>query len=136
MIVCRHVLLLPQESVATQARIATSVFVAVRFVVVFMTCTVTALQESLSDGSSKLQAAPAGIVRSGWQISVGGVMSRTVILCVQEAALPHRSAAIQVRVTTLVPPQRLLTESKKARATELHPSTAVAGPVLLVERSV
>src|SRR6266581_3823582 len=63
---------------------------------------------------------------------MGGVMSRTVMVCTQAALLPQPSVAVQVRVITLVPPQLLLTESLKPIVTDPQPSCAVAMPVTLV----
>ena len=40
---------------------------------------------------------------------LGGVMSRTVIICTALMLLLHWSVAVQVRVMTLVPAQLLLT---------------------------
>ena len=42
---------------------------------------------------------------------VGGVVSRTVIVCTQLVLLPQASVAVQVRKITLVPAQLLLTAS-------------------------
>src|SRR5437899_1055472 len=70
--------------------------------------------------------------RSGGAVTVGGVVSRTVMVCRAEALLPQASVASQVRAMTLVPPQLLVTESLKVMITALQPSVAVAIPVALV----
>src|SRR5437879_12610856 len=62
----------------------------------------------------------------------GGVVSRTVMVWMQLLLLPQASVAVQVRATTLVPPQLVVIESLKLRLTELQPSCAVATPVKLV----
>ena len=49
--------------------------------------------------------------RSGGQVIVGLVISRTVIFWTQLIVLLHWSEAVQVRRITLVPLQPLLTES-------------------------
>src|SRR5437899_3282745 len=74
-------------------------------------------------------------VRLGGAAIVGGVMSRTVMVCRAEALLPQLSVAVQVRAMTLVPPQLLLMESLKVMVTALQPSVAVATPVTLVRVS-
>src|SRR6266581_2701357 len=70
--------------------------------------------------------------RSGGQLIVGGVVSRTVMVWRQLLLLPQASVAVQVRAMTLVPPQLVVTESLKLRLTEPQPSRAVATPVKLV----
>jgi hypothetical protein len=45
------------------------------------------------------------------QVILGGVVSTTVIVCTQLAALPHRSEAVQVREMIFAPPHVLLTAS-------------------------
>jgi hypothetical protein len=50
-------------------------------------------------------------VTFGGQVIVGGVVSTTIIVCVQLRVLPHWSVASHLREITLVPPQLLLTES-------------------------
>src|SRR6266853_4438467 len=70
--------------------------------------------------------------RLAGQVIVGGVVSRTVMVCTHLAVLPQASVAVQVRAMTLVPPQLLVTESLKLMLTELQPSRAVATPVKLV----
>src|SRR5688572_5127573 len=66
------------------------------------------------------------------QLMVGGVMSRTVIVCTQLAELPQASTAVQVRAMVLVPAQPLVTESLKLMITWLQASCPVATPVALV----
>src|SRR5436190_10573980 len=66
------------------------------------------------------------------QVIVGGVVSRTVIVCAQLDLLPHASVAVQVRAITLVPPQKLVTASTYVMVTAPQPSWAVATPVLFV----
>src|SRR5215469_4579842 len=70
--------------------------------------------------------------RSGGQVRVGLVVSRTVIVWTQLELLPQASVAVQVRAMTLVAPQLLLTESLYVMATWLQVSVAVATPVALV----
>src|SRR6266571_5367953 len=82
-IVCRQMLLLPQPSVADHVRVAASVFVAVRLVTVLRTCSVAPLQASATTaGISQVHEDPVGKFRSAAHISVGGVVSRTVMVCV------------------------------------------------------
>ena len=45
------------------------------------------------------------------RLSIGGVVSRTVMVCTALVLLPHTSVAVQRRETTLAPPQMLLTLS-------------------------
>src|SRR6266581_4295429 len=102
----------PHASVACHVRVAANVLVAVMLVTVLSTWTVTALQVSVATGASKVHAVPADTLRSGWHTNVGGVVSRTVIICTQLAPLPHSSTAVQAREITWAPPQLLLTESR------------------------
>jgi len=60
--------------------------------------------------------APHSTVTLVGHVITGGVMSRTVMTCTQLEALPHGSAARQVREMTYVLPQPLLTESLKVIA--------------------
>src|ERR1051326_4113820 len=60
---------------------------------------------------------------------VGGVVSRTEMLCKQLAVFPQPSVAVQVRVITLLEAQILLTASLKLTVTALQESWAVAVPV-------
>ena len=50
-------------------------------------------------------------VRFAGQVIVGGVLSRTVMVCTQLARLLQASIAVQVREMIFEPPQMLLTES-------------------------
>src|SRR4051812_46680062 len=55
-----------------------------------------------------------------------------VMVCKAVELLPHASVALQVRATSFVPPQALVTMSVKLMVTVPHPSCAVAMPVTLV----
>src|ERR1043166_1776238 len=108
-----HWAVLPQESVACQMRVASKVlpqWPAV-LVTVLRTVMVTLPQESVAVGASKDQALPHSAVLLGTQVMVGGVVSRTVIVCTTFVVLPESSVAVQVREMTFVPPQPLLTMS-------------------------
>ena len=75
---------------------------------------VTALQPSEAVATPvALVVVGAGhsMVRLAGAVMLGGVVSRTVIVCTQLRRLPHASVAVQVREMTLAPPQVLLTES-------------------------
>lgn len=63
---------------------------------------------------------------------LGGVVSRTLMRCRQELEFPQASVAVQVRMITLVLPQRLLTESLELMVTGPQVSWAVATPFALV----
>jgi hypothetical protein len=65
-------------------------------------------------------------------IRLGGVESRTVIVWTAFVEFPQESVAIQVRATTRVPPQFVVTTSLNETTTELQASCAVAMPVLFV----
>jgi len=65
-------------------------------------------------------------------VIVGGVVSRTVMVCTQRLLLPQASVAVQVREIILLPPQVLVTLSLYMTVTELQVSWAVATPVALV----
>src|SRR5215472_5010969 len=96
----------------------------------------TALHVSCAVASPVLLAfvlAGHSSVTFGGSVSVGGVISRTVIVCTALVLLPHVSVAVQVRAITRVPPQLLVTESAKLTITLPQSSTAVAAPVTLVE---
>src|ERR1041384_2439993 len=77
-------------------------------------------------------AAPHSSVRLGGGVRMGGVVSRTVMVCSAFVLLPQASVAVQIREMTLAPPQLLLTESLKLMFTKLQLSCAVATPVALV----
>ena len=62
------------------------------------------------------------------QVICGGVVSRTVIVCGQEAVWPQASVAVHVRVITPVLPQTAAKESLDEIVTALHESTPVAKP--------
>src|SRR5690348_16116878 len=66
------------------------------------------------------------------QVSVGGVVSCTVMVWTALVLLPHWSVAVHVLEMTLAPPQLLVTTSLKVTVTEPQPSWAVATPVALV----
>src|SRR2546421_12671855 len=63
---------------------------------------------------------------------LGGVVSRTVMVCAALALLPHWSVAVQVRAMTLVFAQLVVTTSLKTMLTVPQPSEAVATPVTFV----
>src|SRR5437867_7775897 len=71
-------------------------------------------------------------VRLAGAVMVGGVVSRTVMVCTPEATLPQPSVAVHRREMILLPPHVLLTESLKEIVTAPQPSLAVAAPVTLV----
>src|SRR6267142_1044336 len=79
-----------------------------------------------------LVSAGQSSTRSGGQVMVGLVISRTVIFWTQLIELLHWSEAVQVRRITLVPLQPLLTESLKRTVTWLHVAWAAATPGALV----
>src|SRR6516225_9789918 len=122
MMVCWHRLVLPQESAASQVRVAITVLVPVVLVTVFRTVTVTAPHASVAKGWSKFQDCPTVTVTLDTTVKAGGVVSWTVIICTARAVLPQVSVAVQVRVMMPAEPQRLLTESLKLMLTEPHPS--------------
>src|SRR6266702_4562409 len=107
-------LLLPHWSVAVQVRAITLV-APQRLVTASLYPTVTEPQLSCAVATpvALVPVAVAGHSKTtlGGQMMVGGVVSRTVIVCTQAALLPQPSVAIQVRVIIFVPPQLLLTES-------------------------
>src|ERR1043166_8020302 len=73
-IVCSHVFVFPQKSVASQVRVAINVLVSGRFVMVLSTCRATALQVSETVGSSKIQELVVETVREGAQTMLGRVV--------------------------------------------------------------
>jgi hypothetical protein len=50
-------------------------------------------------------------LRSAGTVNTGGIVSFTVIVWIALVVCPHSSATVQVRETTLVPAQPLLTRS-------------------------
>src|SRR5437773_461442 len=104
---------LPQASVARQVRVASKVLPQwpVMLVTVLRMVMVTLPQVSVAVGVSKLQLLLHSTVLLGTQVMVGGVVSRTVMVCTRLVLLPESSVAVQVRETTLVPPQPLVTMS-------------------------
>src|SRR6266487_2994200 len=109
--VCWQVDLLPHSSVASQVWVATNVFEPVTLVTAPNARSVTAPQLSVAVGCTKLHESPAGTLRFGGHVMVGGVVSTTVIVCTTLVLKPDSSMAVHVRVTTLVPAQPLLTTS-------------------------
>src|SRR2546428_277610 len=71
-------------------------------------------------------------IRLVGMVSAGGVVSRTIIVCVQLALLPQASVAVQRRAMVLVLPQLLVVKSVKVMTGVLPASVAVATPVTLV----
>src|SRR5437867_3643833 len=111
--VCTPLVLLPQASTAVQVR-QTVLVPAQLLLTTSLKLMVTALQPSEAVATPvALVVVGAGhsMVRLAGAVMVGGVVSRTVIVCTQLRRLPHASVAVQVREMTLAPPQVLLTES-------------------------
>src|SRR5437867_4083466 len=110
-IVCTQLLLLLQASVAVQVRAITLV-AAQLLVTESLYRMVTWLQVSCA------VATPVALVvviaghsrtRSGGQVILGPLMSRTVIICTQLTLLLQPSVAVQVRAMTLVAPHLFVT---------------------------
>src|SRR5882724_465113 len=100
--------LLPQASVACQMLVASKVLPQwLAVLVTVLTIVITALPLlSVAVGASNVQAAPSSIVLLVLvQVMTGAVVSTTVTFWLQEALLPHPSAAIHVRVASKVLPQ-------------------------------
>src|SRR5438093_9989559 len=108
-----QLLLLPHTSVAVQVR--KIVFAAPQLLLTeSLKRTVTAPHKSWALATPVmfvLVSAGQSSTRFGGQTSVGGVESRTVIVCRQLTLLPHVSVAVQVRETVGALPQLVLTES-------------------------
>jgi hypothetical protein len=98
------------------------------------TCTIPALQLGVSEpaqlslavtsASASTQVGgvglqPKSMAAAGQPVNVGGIVSLTVMICVQVATRPQASVAVQVRV--IVPPQGPPTR---------EPSLEVTGPQL------
>src|SRR6266705_1142407 len=106
-------MLLPQASVAVQVRAMTLAFPQ-GVVTASLKRMVTALHESCAVATPValvLVTAGHSSTRSCGQVMVGLVVSRTVMVCTQAMLLPHWSVAVQVRVSTRVAPQFVLTAS-------------------------
>src|SRR5216117_3945019 len=69
------------------------------------------------------------------QVTLGLVVSTTVMVCQPLVLLPHWSVAVHRRRTVRVGPQLLLTTSLQLMVTEPHPSGAVGIPVTFVRVS-
>jgi hypothetical protein len=71
--------------------------------------TTTALHKSLALARPVLLvemfAGHSSVIFAGQKVMVGGVVSRTVMVCVQLAALPQASNAVQRRLMVYEPPQ-------------------------------
>ena len=134
-IFCTQLDRLPQPSLAVHVRVM-----------------MRALPQSVVTESAKLTLAPphvsvavavpvtfvvgeAGqsIVTSGGQLTVGGVESRTVMVCTALVEWPHKSVAVQVREITRALPQFVTVESAKLNANEPQASEATATPALFVD---
>src|SRR6266516_735808 len=132
--VCVQLRLLPHSSVAVQMR-------AMTLAPAQLLLTESAKVMMTDPQPSVAVATPVTLVvgRAGHcstmlegQVMVGGVVSRTVIVCTQLALLPHRSVAVQVREITRVLAQLVTTWSLKLTMTCPQSSVAVATPVTLV----
>src|SRR5207249_1732627 len=126
--------LLPQASVAVQVR---EIILLPPQVLVTLSVQVTVTELHVSWAVATpvalvLVSAGHSKVRFVGQVIVGGVVSRTVMVCTQLALFPQASVAVQVRATIVLPPQVLLTLSLWLTVTALHPSRAVATPVTFV----
>src|SRR5882724_4854893 len=100
--------LLPQASVACQARVASKVVPQWPAVLVTVLTIVIVLVPLLSVavGVSNVQAVPNSIVLFVLlQVITGAVVSTTVTFWLQEALLPQASVACQIRVASKVVPQ-------------------------------
>jgi hypothetical protein len=127
---CTQLIELPQASVAVQVRVTV------------VPQTADPLSEKPTVALPQLSAATAEPVLDGsmdspqatWilagQVRVGGVVSVTVMVCMQLLVLPHESVAVQVRVITRLFPHVARTLSTKTKEAELQLSSAVAKPVL------
>jgi hypothetical protein len=112
-IVCTQLALLPQASDAVQVRRITLVLPQ-RFVTESTKPIVVSPQPSRAVATPVelvLVSPGHSIVTFVGQIMLGGVVSRTVMVCTQLAEFPHPSIAVQVRAMIFVPPQLLVTES-------------------------
>src|SRR2546428_571797 len=79
----------PQASCACQVRVAKKVLPQVRLVRVLRIVMAAVPQVSLAVGASKVRLpTPHSLVLLAAQVIVGGVVSCTVIICVQKAELP------------------------------------------------
>ena len=89
---------MPQLSVAVQVRVYFLAHGSLRSSVSTGVTTGAASQRSLTVGSSNSGVAGHSTVLSATQSIFGAVVSTTVIVCEQLAALPQLSVAVQVRV--------------------------------------
>jgi hypothetical protein len=105
-ITCWQVARWPQASVATHVRVI--VLGAGHGPPLWLSAKVTVRLGSQLSVARAVPVAPGAvealqpIVRLAGQLMVGAVLSRTVIVWAQVLVLPQRSAAIQVRLMTLV----------------------------------
>src|SRR6266540_142694 len=107
---CTQLTLLEQPSVAVQVR-AMTLEPPQLVVIESLYWIVTALQASCAVATPQalvLVSAGHSRIWFGGQVMVGLRVSRTVMVCRQEALLPQSSVAVQVRAITLVPAQLLL----------------------------
>src|SRR5580765_4679558 len=92
-----QVLVLPQQSLASQVRVTTCGQIPV-FVTVFSTTAITFVQQlSLTVGASNVQFEPHSTVLFVAHVIVGGVVSTTETTCVQVAVIPRQSVRIKAR---------------------------------------
>jgi hypothetical protein len=115
-------LMLPQPSIAFQQRVAMFVPPGTVLVTVLTTALVTGPQRSVAVGSSNVQASAHSTVLSGAQAMVGGIVSTTVMVWLQNAMFPHRSVAPHVRVAKKVMPHKALVSVSKTITVTLVPS--------------
>src|SRR6266498_168641 len=110
---CTQLTLLEQPSVAVQVR-AMTLEPPQLVVIESLYWIVTALQASCAVATPQalvLVSAGHSRIWFGGQVMVGLRVSRTVVVCRQEALLPQSSVAVQVRAITLVPAQLILVKS-------------------------
>src|SRR5438552_12648069 len=104
---------LPQSSVAVHVRVMTPVFPqpgAKASVWLMATLPQASLPVAVPVALGSVEAVHSTVVLAG-QVIDGLVVSTTVMVCTTLVVLPESSVAVQVRETTLVPPQPLLTTS-------------------------
>src|SRR3989441_5947564 len=104
---------LPQLSVAFQVRVMTPVLPqpgAKASVWLMATLPQVSLPVAVPVAMGSVETVHSTVVLAG-QVIDGLVVSTTVMVCTRFVVLPESSVAVQVRETTLVPPQPLLTTS-------------------------
>src|SRR6185436_12853809 len=119
-----QVLVLPQQSLASQVRVTTCGQIPV-FVTVSTTAITFVQQLSLTVGASNVQFEPHSTVLFVAHVIVGGVLSTTETTCVQVAVIPRQS--VRTKAREMFCGQVPLVESKVMKVYVVQQGSTIVG---------